>query len=81
MSILRFVVTFLGSLFKSQRQLFLENLALRQQIAMLRQSVKRDSSWNKSNTQPDALDEPVAKYLSQHPAEHSRRRVRQLRRM
>lgn len=29
------------SLFKSRRQLLLENLALRQQLAMLRQSVKR----------------------------------------
>jgi putative transposase len=41
MSILRLVVTFLGSLFKSQRQLAFENLALRQQVTMLRQSVKR----------------------------------------
>ena len=41
MFILHFVFTFLGALFKSQRQLALENLALRQQVAMLRQSVKR----------------------------------------
>ena len=41
MSILTLVITFLGSLFKSQRQLRLENLALRQQVAMLQQSVKR----------------------------------------
>jgi len=41
MSILHLVLTFLGALFKSQRQLALENLALRQQVAMLRQSVKR----------------------------------------
>ena len=41
MSILHLVVTFLGSLFKSRRQLVLENLALRQQVTMLRQSVKR----------------------------------------
>jgi putative transposase len=41
MSILHFVFTFLGALFKSQCQLALENLALRQQVAMLRQSVKR----------------------------------------
>jgi hypothetical protein len=40
MSILRIVFTFLASLFKSQRQLILENLALRQQLAMLRRSVK-----------------------------------------
>ena len=41
MSIIRLVVTFFGSLFKSRRQLALENLALKQQVAMLRQSVKR----------------------------------------
>jgi hypothetical protein len=41
MSILHLVATFLLSLFKSQRQLALENLALRQQVTMLRQSVKR----------------------------------------
>ena len=35
------VVRFLGSLFKSRRELLLENLALRQQVTMLRQSVKR----------------------------------------
>jgi ABC-type iron transport system FetAB ATPase subunit len=41
MSILTLLITFLSSLFKSQRQLVLENLALRQQVTMLRQSVKR----------------------------------------
>jgi hypothetical protein len=43
MSILRLAAAFLLSLFKSQRQLILENLALKQQqqVAMLRQSVKR----------------------------------------
>ena len=41
MSILRLVAAFLGSLFKSKRQLVLENLALRQQVTMLRQSVRR----------------------------------------
>ena len=41
MSILHFIVIFLAVLFKSQRQLALENLALRQQVTMLRQSVKR----------------------------------------
>jgi hypothetical protein len=40
MPILTLLITFLGSLFKSQRQLVLENLALRQQVTMLRQSVK-----------------------------------------
>ena len=41
MSILTLLISFLGSFFKSQRQLRLENLALRQQVAMLQQSVKR----------------------------------------
>ena len=41
MSILRLAAAFFLSLFKSQRQLILENLALKQQVAMLRQSVKR----------------------------------------
>jgi len=41
MSILQLASIFLGALFKSQRQLALENLALRQQVAMLRQSVRR----------------------------------------
>ena len=41
MSILRLVVSFILSLLKSQRQLVLENLALRQQVVMLRQSVKK----------------------------------------
>ena len=44
MSILRLVATLFSSLFKSQRQLALENLALRQQVTMLRQSVKRPSA-------------------------------------
>ena len=41
MSFLILAVTFLRSLFKSHRRLVLENLALRQQVTMLRQSVKR----------------------------------------
>jgi hypothetical protein len=41
MSIVTLLITFLGSLFKPHRQLVLENLALRQQVTMLRQSVKR----------------------------------------
>ena len=41
MYILQLLLTFLGAPFKSQHQLALENLALRQQLAMLRQSVKR----------------------------------------
>ena len=41
MSILRLAVSFILSLFTSHRQLVLENLALRQQVTMLRQSVKR----------------------------------------
>jgi len=40
MSILTLVITFLSSLLKSQRQWRLENLALRQPVAMLQQSVK-----------------------------------------
>ena len=74
MSILTLVITFLGSLFKPHRQLRLENLALRQQVAMLRQSVKRPRAtaadrvffgkrdFNKrkeSTKQPDALDNPT----------------------
>jgi hypothetical protein len=35
------IATFVHSLFKSRRQLRLENLALRQQLAMLKPSVKR----------------------------------------
>lgn len=34
-------VMFVRSVFKSRRQLLLENLALRQQVTMLRKSVKR----------------------------------------
>ncbi len=41
MPILILALTFARSLFKSQHQLMLENLALRQQVTMLRQSVKR----------------------------------------
>ena len=71
MSILTLITTFLGSLFNSQRQLDLENLALRQQVTMLWQSVKRHrataSGWSNpyplstpgSTNQPDALDNPT----------------------
>jgi hypothetical protein len=41
MTFFLFIAAFVHSLFKSRRQLTLENLALRQQLAMLRQSVKR----------------------------------------
>ena len=41
MSILRLAAAFLHSLFKSRRRLVLDNLALRQQVTMLRQSVKK----------------------------------------
>jgi hypothetical protein len=41
MSFFLFIAAFVHSLFKSRRQLTLENLALRQQLAMLKQSVKR----------------------------------------
>lgn len=40
MSFLILIITFLRSLFKSRHQLILENLALQQQVIMLRQSVK-----------------------------------------
>jgi hypothetical protein len=35
MSILTLLIIFLGALFKSQRQLVLENLALRQQVTII----------------------------------------------
>jgi len=41
MSILTILIPFLGSSFNSHSQLILENLALRQRVTMLRQSVKR----------------------------------------
>ena len=41
MSFLLFIAAFANSLCKSRRQLTLENLALRQQLAMLKQSVRR----------------------------------------
>jgi hypothetical protein len=41
MSVLRLAVSLLLSLLKSRRQLVLDNLALRQQVTMLRQSVKK----------------------------------------
>jgi hypothetical protein len=41
MSFLLFIAAFAHFLFKSRRQLTLKNLALRQQLAMLKQSVKR----------------------------------------
>ena len=74
MSIRRLVVSFILSLLKSRRQLVLENLALRQLVTMLRQSVKRPRATaadkllcskrdvNKrieSTKQPDALDNPT----------------------
>ncbi len=73
MSILTLLIIFLGALFKSQRQLVLEKLALRQQVTMLRQSVKRprataadklfcskrDVNKRKEGTKhPNALDDP-----------------------
>lgn len=41
MLFLRLLVAFVVGSLKSQRQLVLENLALRQQVTMLRQSVRR----------------------------------------
>ena len=41
MPFLLLIASFVHSLFKSRNQLTLENLALRQQVVMLRQSVKK----------------------------------------
>ena len=41
MPFFRHIATFVHSLFKSRRQLILENLALRQQLAMIKSSGKR----------------------------------------
>jgi hypothetical protein len=96
MSTLTLLIIFLGALFKSQRQLVLENLALRPQVTMLRQSVKRprataadklfcskrDVNKRKESTKhPDALDDPSPGHLPQDLAGHSQRRVRQVRRV
>jgi hypothetical protein len=53
MSILGLTISFLLSLFKSQCQLVLENLALRQQVTMLRQSVKKP--------RPSMADKPLCR--------------------
>jgi hypothetical protein len=73
MPTLTLLIKFLGSLFKSHRQLALENLALRQLVTMLRKSVKRprataanrmfrskrDVNKRKETTKhPDTLDDP-----------------------
>jgi hypothetical protein len=90
MSILTLLITFLGSLFKSHRQLALENLALRQQVTMPRQSVKRPRTTaadklfcskryvnkrKESTKQPDALDDPSPSLLPQRLADQHWRRV------
>jgi hypothetical protein len=90
MSILTLVITFPCSLFKSQRQLDLENLALRQQVTihtMLRQSVKRHRAtaygWPNpyplsipgSTKQPDAPDNPTPGHPPQALPPHLQRRV------
>ncbi len=54
MSILILLLTFVRSSFKSQRQFELENLALRQQVTTLRQSVKHSSS----STAPPGIKAP-----------------------
>jgi len=84
MSILTLLITFLVSLFKSQRQPVLENLALSQQVTMLRQSVKRpratatnklfcskrDVNKRKETTKhPDALDAPDARPSTPRPCD------------
>jgi hypothetical protein len=80
MSILTLLIIFLGALLKSQCQLVLENLALRQQVTMLQQSVKRlrtkaadrmfcskrDVNKRKETTnQPDTPDNPSPNHLPQ----------------
>ena len=55
MSILHLHVTFLLCLLKSQRQLVVENLTLRQQVAMLRQSMKRPRPLSGRQTFLDIL--------------------------
>jgi putative transposase len=45
MSFFLLIAAFVHTLFKSRRQLTLENLALCQQLAMLKQSVKRPRVW------------------------------------
>jgi hypothetical protein len=93
MSILRLVVSFILCLLKSQRQLVLENLALRQQVTMLRQSVKRpratsadrmfcskrDVNKRKESTKhPVVLDYPSPNHLPQPLPPHHPRRVRRV---
>ena len=81
MSILTLLITFLGSLFKSHRQLALENLALRQSVKRPRATTadklfcsKRDVNKRKESTKhPDALDEPDAWHESQGLVEHMAR--------
>jgi hypothetical protein len=96
MSILTLLITFLGSLFKSHRQLALENLALRQQVTMPRQSVKRPRTTaadklfcskryvnkrKESTKQPDALDVPDAKPSTPTPCRSTLASSRQVRRV
>ncbi len=61
MSILQLVLTFIGALFKSQRRLALENLALRQQVAMLRQSLTVTGSGD--GVRPYTLHYMIYRYL------------------
>jgi hypothetical protein len=81
LSFLRLAAAFASSLFKSKHQLVLENLALQQQVPMLRLSVMRSSSCKLSTKQPTALDEPVDSQAPQGLPSHRRRRVRRVRRV
>jgi hypothetical protein len=81
MPILILLLTFGRSLFETQRQLVLDNLALRRQLTMLRQSVKHCSPWNETTKQPDTLDNPLPSQLPQALPPHHRPGVRQARRV
>jgi hypothetical protein len=72
MSILRLVVSFILSLLKPQRQLVLENLALRQQVTMLRQSVKRLRATAADKQFCSKRDVNKRKH---HPTRHTRKPV------
>jgi len=93
MSILTLLFIFLGSLFKSHRQLALENLALRQQVTMPRQSVKQPRTTaadklfcskryvnkrKETPNQPTTFDNPSPIDLPQPIPPHQQRRVRQV---
>jgi hypothetical protein len=90
MSTLTLLITLLGSLFKPQRQLILENLALRQQVTMLRQSVKRPRataadrmicSKRDVDKRKESTKRPVARVSTPIPCSTSPASSRQVRRV